>query len=155
MDKENLNQDQAAADSFVFGSALAELEHVVQVCLEHDASAIEAIEAVTQCAAMGCSKYPVTWVALDPRIHFFHTVEAALANALLSVPADLKTYLAEEKLRFNDLLCSVSKRLATDKVFWLYAVIVGLNDVFTHVTVGRAVSAGIQDRADGESDYGF
>lgn len=152
MDLHNENNHQPG---IAFGSALAELAHVVKVCLEHDVQAIEAIKAVEQCAAMGAVKYPVRWLALDPRIHFFPTVETAIANALLSVPEQLQQVYAADEIKFKDLVCAVSKHISNDGIFFVYAVVIGLNEAFVHATVGHAVSAGIKDREEGEEDYGF
>lgn len=142
-------------DSYVFGSALMELVHVVQVCLEHNSSAHEAIEAVRQCAEMGAAKYPVRWIALDPRIHYFPSVEMAIANAMLSVPEKLQQVYAADEIQFKDLVCAISKHISSDGVFFVYAAVIGLNEAFMHATVGHAVSAGAKDREAGEQDYGF
>lgn len=152
MDLHNENERES---SYVFGSALMELAHIVKACLEHGASAHEAIEAVAQSAEMGCVKYPIRWIALDPRVHYFPNVEMAIANALLSVPPTLRVYYAEEKIPFRDLVCAVSRHVSSDGAFYVYAVVVGLNEVFSHVTVGHAVSAGRQDIEDAERDLGF
>ncbi len=153
MDLHNENNYQPG---LAFGSALAELVHVVKTCLEHDSTAHEAVESVRQCAAMGAVKYPVKWLALDPRITYFPTVEGAIANAILSIPEELRQlYSAEQEIRFKDLVCAVSKHRSSDGIFYVYAAVIGLNEVFRHVTVGDAVSAGMQDIADGEEDYGF
>lgn len=149
----DLNEDRQ--DSYVFGSALAELVHVVQVCLEHNCSAHEAIEAVRQCADMGAVKYPVKWIALDPKVHYFPSVEMAIANAMLSIPEPLRQLYVEEEIQFKDLVCAISKHRSSDGIFYVYAAVIGLNDVFSHVTVGNAVSACAKDREEGEEDYGF
>lgn len=154
MDQENLHHEPTA-DSYVYGTAIEELAHVVRVCLEQGVSAYQAIDAVIQCAEMGCTKYPIQWIALDPRLHYFPSFEMALANAMLSVPAAFRVYYAEEGIRFSDMVCAVSKHISSDGVFYVYAVVVGLNEVFSHATVGTAVSAARQDRLDGEQDLGF
>lgn len=152
----DLNSERDHQPGLAFGSALAELEHVVKVCLEHNASAHEAIEAVRQCAEMGATKYPVKWRALDPRVHFFPAVTMAVANAMLSIPEPLRQlYAAEQDIRFKDLVCAVSRHISNDGIFFVYAVVIGLNEAFMHATVGHAVSAGIKDREEGEEDYGF
>lgn len=152
MDLHNENDHQ---NSLAFGSALAELAHVVKACLEHNSTAHEAIEAVRQCAEMGCTKYPVRWIALDPRIHYFPSVEMAIANAMLSVPEQLQQVYAADEIQFKDLVCAISKHISSDGVFFVYAAVIGLNEAFMHATVGHAVSAGIKDREEGEQDYGF
>ena len=146
---------EPTADSYVYGTAIEELAHVVRVCLEQGASAYESIDAVIQCAEMGGTKYPISWIALDPRIHYFPSFEMALANAMLSVPAALRVYYAEEGIPFADMVCAVSKHASSDGVFYVYAVVVGLNEVFSHATVGTAVSAARRDREEGEADLGF
>ena len=152
----DLNSERDNENSLAFGSALLELAHVVKVCLEHNASAHEAIEAVRQCAEMGATKYPVKWLALDPRVHYFPAITMAVANAMLSIPEPLRQlYAADPEIRFKDLVCAVSKHRSSDGIFYVYAAVIGLNEVFRHVTVGDAVSAGMQDIADGEEDYGF
>ncbi len=154
MDRENLHHEPTA-DSYVYGTAIEELAHVVRVCLEQDASAYDAIDAVIQCAEMGSVKYPITWIALDPRLHYFPSFEMALANAMLSVPPAFRVYYAEEGIPFRDMICAVSKHVSSDGAFYVYAVVVGLNEVFSHATVGTAVSAARRDREDGEADLGF
>lgn len=149
------HQHEPTADSYVYGTAIEELAHVVRVCLEQGASAYESIDAVIQCAEMGSVKYPMRWIALDPRLHYFPSFEMALANAMLSVPAAFRVYYAEEKIPFSDLVCAVSRHVSSDGAFYVYAVVVGLNEVFSPATVGHAVSAARQDRLDGEQDLGF
>lgn len=146
---------ESTPDSYVFGTALAELGHIVRVCLEQEAPAHTAIEAVIQAAEMGSIKYPVQWVAVDPRIHYFPSFEMALANAMLSVPPVLRVYYAEEQIPFSDMVCAVSRHISNDGVFHVYAVVVGLNEVFSHATVASAISAAQRDREDGEADLGF
>ena len=146
---------ESTADTYVFGTALAELGHIVRVCLEQEAPAYTAIEAVIQAAEMGSIKYPIQWIALDPRIHYFPSFEMALANAMLSVPPTLRVYYAEEGIPFRDMVCAVSRHISADGVFHVYAVVVGLNEIFSHATVGAAVSAAIRDREEGEADLGF
>ena len=104
---------------------------------------------------MGSIKYPVQWVAVDPRIHYFPSFEMALANAMLSVPPVLRVYYAEEQIPFSDMVCAVSRHISNDGVFYVYAVVVGLNEVFSHATVASAISAAQRDREDGEADLGF
>lgn len=146
---------EPTADSYVYGTAIEELAHVVRVCLEQGVSAYQAIDAVIQCAEMGSVKYPVRWIALDPRIHYFPSFEMALANAMLTVPPAFRVYYAEEGILFSDLICAVSKHISADGVFYVYAVVVGLNEVFSHATVGTAITAARRDREEGEQDLGF
>ena len=87
-------RNEPSADSYVYGTAIEELAHVVRVCLEQGVSAYQAIDAVIQCAEMGSTKYPVSWIALDPRVHYFPSFEMALANAMLSVPPAFSITLA-------------------------------------------------------------
>lgn len=150
----DLNPD-SPVDSYVYGTAIAELSHIVRVCLEQGASAHQAIEAVTQASEMGCAKYPVSWIPLDPRLHFFPDFLMALANAMLHVPPTLRVYYAEEGVLLKDMVVAVSRHISSDGVFHVYAVVVGLNEVFSHATVAAAVNAAQRDREDGEADLGF
>lgn len=148
-------RNEPSADSYVYGTAIEELAHVVRVCLEQGVSAYQAIDAVIQSAEMGSTKYPVSWIALDPRVHYFPSFEMALANAMLSVPPAFRVYYAEEEIAFSDMICAVSKHISSDGVFYVYAAVVGLNEVFSHATVGTAITAARRDREDGEADLGF
>lgn len=142
-------------DTYVHGSALVELAHLVKVCLEEQVPSITAISLIEDSCKMGGTKYPVHWVPLDPRVHYFPNVEMALANAMLWVPPQVKAYLAEERIKFQDMLVAVSRHVSSDGNFYVYAAVVGLNEVFSHSTVGAAVSAAHADTKSIEDDLGF
>lgn len=142
-------------DTYVYGSALVELAQVVKICLEQQCSSSEAIGIIENCCEMGGTKYPIKWIPLDPRIHYFPSFEMALANAMLWVPPPVKAYLAEERVKFADMLCAISKHISSDGNFHVYAVVVGLNEVFSHSTVGAAVSAAHRESKGDLDDLGF
>ena len=142
-------------DTYVHGSALAELAHLIKCCLENGVLAADAITLIEESAAMGGSKYAIKWVALDPRIHYFPAVEMALANALLWVHPDLKRYLADDRVLLADLLVGVSRRISSDEQFYVYAACVGMKDIFGYCTVSAAVSAAHRDSENQLNDLGF
>lgn len=140
----------------VHGTALQELASFVRVCLEEEIKAFPTIQLIEECCAMGAAKYPLRWIPLDPRIHYFTNFDAALANALLWVPPELQEQLQRDEVPLKNLLLAVSKMRSSDGDYYNYAVVVGLTPAFSYSTVGSAMAAAHADIEElGRDGLGF